>query len=160
MNKFPDYQYRGARAMILLHEQYLRKFLDTWKQAKAVGLVLPESTHSAYTSLEALLKHVFDCPRSYMRWICEKLELPDPEIKLPPEPDVIEAEAENYLEHVIQQWRAPLADIPEEPAFWRPLYTSDWEEEYSINSMLEHAVVHPELHRFQLVNLMKEQQKV
>ncbi len=159
MNTFPNYKYRSARAMILLHEQYLREFLDTWKQAKAVGVVLPESNHSAYISLETLLKHVLGCPKHYMEWICQKLELPGPEIAPPPEPAVIEAEAESYLEHVIQQWRTPLADIPQEPAFWRPLYMSDWEEEYSINSMLEHAVLHPALHRFQLINLMKEQQK-
>ncbi len=154
MDRFPDYQYRGARAMILLHEQYLHEFFETWKQAGTVGVVLPESTHSAYASFEALLKHVLGCAGNYMKWICEKLELSDPGIKPPPELNVIEVEAESYLEHIIQKWRTPLADIPEEPAFWKPLYKSEWEEEYSINSMLEHAVLHPAVHRFQLIELI------
>ena len=109
MEKLAHYQYRGARAMVLLHEQYQREFLDVWKKAKAAEIVLPETSHSAYVSFETLLKHVFGCARHYMEWMCEKLELPDPEIRPEPLPEVIEAEAERYLEHLLHQWRMPVA---------------------------------------------------
>ncbi len=157
MEKLANYQYRGARAMVILHEQYLRDFLDVWKKAKAFGLVLPETDHSAYVSLETLLKHVLECARHYLMWICEKLDLPDPAIRPEPLPDVIETEVESYLEHLLQQWQTPLAGIVEE-RFDAPEYRSRWDMLYSISSMLEHAVMHPILHRFQLEELLKEQE--
>ncbi len=156
MEKLANYQYRGARAMVLLHEQYLREFWETWKIAKAAGLVLPQTDHPGYASLETLLKHVLGCARHYLVWMCEQLELPDPEIRPAPTPDVIEAEAEDYLDHLRHQWRAPLSGIVEE-RFDKPLYTSQWDMQYSIDSMLEHAVMHPILHQFQLQELLKEQ---
>ena len=39
-----------------------------------------------------LLNHALRAARGYMVWMCEKLELPDPEIEPPPELAVIEAE--------------------------------------------------------------------
>ncbi len=155
MDKLTNYQYRAARATVILHEQYMREFLNSWRSAKAAEVVLPKSENPAYVSLEALLKHVLGCGRHYMVWICEMLELPDPEIKLPPEVDAIEAEAESYLEHLFQQWRTPLAEVSEE-RFYKPEYTSGWGFNYCIDAMLEHAVMHPILHRFQLEELMEE----
>ena len=77
-DELPNFRYRGARACILLHEQILRQFVETWKQAKAAGISLPESKTRDYDSFEVLLYHVLDSARWYMVWICEKLELPAP----------------------------------------------------------------------------------
>jgi len=46
-----------------------------------------------------------------MVWICEKLELPDPEIKPVPATDSVEAEVDRYLEHLLQQWAKPLTEV-------------------------------------------------
>lgn len=88
-----------------------------------------------------------------MVWMCKNLELPDPEIDPVPELSVIEEEAEGYLEHLLERWRSPLTDIPEkrfEPEF----YTSNWGTPYAIEPMLEHALVHPMRHAFQLSELL------
>ena len=78
--------YGGARALISLHEIHLREFVDTWRQAKAAKVNLPQTDNPNYESLEALLFHVFRAARGYMTWACERLELPDPEIRSTPEP--------------------------------------------------------------------------
>lgn len=156
MNTLPAYKYGGARTMVFLNGQYLQEFLDVWKQAKASEITLPETDHPGYVSLEALLRHVLGSARHYMAWMCEKLELPDPEIRPTPEPDVIEAEADDYLSHLIDRWRTPLSEIEEE-RFDKPEYVSGWGTRYCIDSMLEHAVMHPILHRVQLLDLLGEQ---
>jgi len=152
---FGWYNYRGARALVLLHEQHLRQFLDTWKEAKASGILLPKTDDPNYESFDMLLRHVLRWARGYMKWICEKLELPDPEIKAVPEANVIEAEAESYLRHLLEQWRKPLTDVPE-GRFYKPEYTAPWKSNYCIDAMLEHAVMHPLRHSFQLTELMQK----
>jgi len=69
-----NFNYRGARACILLHEKYIREFVDTWREFKGAGLPLPESRFSQYDSYEALLHHVVDLAGKYMMWTCEKLD--------------------------------------------------------------------------------------
>lgn len=156
MNTLPTYKYGAARTMVFLHSQYLQEFLVVWKKAKAAELILPETDHPGYVSLDMLLKHVLGSARNYLVWICEQLNLPDPEIKPAPEAEKIEAEAEAYLKHLERQWRKPLSKI-EETRFDKPVYMSEWGMEYSIDSMLEHAVMHPILHRVELVELLEEQ---
>jgi uncharacterized damage-inducible protein DinB len=159
MNTLPVYKYGAARTMVFLHGQYLQEFLAIWKKAKGSEITLPETDHPGYVSLEMLLKHVLGGARHYLGWICEQLDLPDPEISPAPAPKVIEVEAEAYLEHLGRQWRTPLSEIAEE-RFDKPVYMSEWGMQYSIDSMLEHAVMHPILHRVELVELLEEQVSV
>ena len=149
MRELTDYRYGGARALVLLHERQLRRFYDVWKVAKAAGVTLPETDDPDYASMDTILRHVLRCAASYMTWICEVLELPDPGIRPAPEAAEVEAEAEDYLEHLIERWRAPLAEVTEEECY-HPEYTSGWNVAYCIDAMLEHAVMHPTRHRFQL----------
>lgn len=151
-----NYKYNGAWSLILMHEEYLSSFLNTWKTARQLNIILPETDDSDYQSLHPLLRHVLRSARGYLTWICEQLELPDPGIEKTPDSEVIEEEADQYLLHLIQKWRLPLADIPEEK-FHRPVYKSRWGVEYCIDAMLEHAVMHPLRHVFQLRNLIEEQ---
>jgi uncharacterized damage-inducible protein DinB len=148
-----DYVYRGARAMVLMHEQYQREFLAVWRQAKAAGITLPKTEDPDYQSLEHLLVHLLRSSRGYLTWICEKLELPDPGIDLPPSVEQVERDAAAYLEHVLACWRKPLAPIDEARMSF-PSYKSRWDMDYSIDSMLEHALVHPLRHTFQLRELL------
>lgn len=146
--------YAGANAMVQLHEVHLRSFLNTWRKAKERNLPLPETDDIDYESLETLLRHVFRAARGYMTWMCEKLGLPDPCIDSVPEVDKIEVTANSYLEHLIEKWHSPLRDVPADK-FEDQVYKSRWGVDYCIDAMMEHAVMHPIRHEFQLKNLME-----
>lgn len=153
-NEIPKYKYNGARSLVLLHEKHLTNFLKTWQEAKKLNVELPKTDDPDYQSLETLLFHVLRSARGYMTWICEKLNLPDPEINNPPEINNIEKNAEQYLLNLFGRWRLPLIEIEEEN-FHSPTFKSRWGVEYCIDAMLEHAVMHPIRHEFQLRNLIK-----
>jgi hypothetical protein len=156
MTKLNNYSYRGARAMVLLHEKQLKSFYKTWKKAKAANITLPKVEDKAYRSLDTLMGHVLAAARSYMIWICKQLELPDPDIKPIPEDDKMEVEAESYMKYLLKRWRLPLVNVPEEK-FEPQTYAANWGTHYCIDAMLEHAVMHPIRHEFQLRELMKSQ---
>lgn len=151
------YRYNGVRSLVLLHEQYLESFLKTWREAKKSDVPLPKTEDSDYLSMETLLRHVLRAARGYMTWMCEKLDLPDPEIRATPEPNNIASEADEYLIHLLEKWRLPLSEVEEEK-FHFPTYTSRWGVDYCVDAMLEHAVMHPIRHEFQLQKIMENQQ--
>ena len=91
-----------------------------------------------------------------MIWICESLNLPNPEISPVPDLENIENNTGKYLDHLLERWRLPLSEI-EENKFHSPTFTSNWGVNYCIDAMLEHAVMHPIRHEFQLSNLILEQ---
>ena len=83
------------------------------------------------------------------------MELPDPQINSTPVDEDIETEGDNYLEQVIEGWKLPLTNVPEDK-FNSVVYKSRWGVEYCIDAMMEHAVMHPLRHEFQLKNLMDD----
>ena len=151
-----NYLYSGAGALVSLHEKGMSKFLITWKIAENKNLKLPDTDDADYISLETLLLHVLNSSGGYLKWICQKLELPDPKIEKPPEVKSIRNEAEKYLEYLFEKWKTPLTEVPKEK-FFAKTYKSNWGVEYCIEAMLEHAVMHPIRHESQLNNLMKIQ---
>jgi uncharacterized damage-inducible protein DinB len=146
------YRYRGARALVLMHEREMRGFLPVWRRARAAGTALPKTDDPSFESLQTLLLHVLRCPRSYMVWICEKLGLPGPGIDEPPPVERIERDADSFLSHVLERWRSPLAAVEEKR--FDEVFPSRWGVQTSVESMLEHAVVHPMRHVLQLEELM------
>ncbi|MBI4915131.1 MAG: hypothetical protein HY825_04730 [Acidobacteria bacterium] len=148
-----DYRWRGARALVLIHEQSMREFLPVWREAVRWGVRLPTTDDPDYASFPTLLHHVFRASRGYMTWLCEKLELPDPRIEPAPPAEVVERDADRYLEHLLERWRTSLAGVDE--ARLQPIFKTRWGADISGESMLEHAVVHPLRHRFQLEELME-----
>lgn len=152
-DNLPPYGYAGARAMVILHDRHLRSFVECWKRAKKSPLVLPVTDDPDYASLETLLVHLCRAARGYMVWMCEMLQLPDPAIRQAPGVETIESEIDAYIDHLTQQWRTPLAEVPEE-RFGHPEYASRWKVLYCIDAMLEHAVMHPIRHEFQLERLL------
>ena len=52
-------------------------------------------------------------------------------------------------------WRAPLREVSDD-RLETPEYPSQWKTRYCIDSMLEHAVMHPVRHAFQLDELLKD----
>jgi hypothetical protein len=144
--------YPGARALIELHEIHLQSFLIQWRAAKERGVDLPETTDQAYRSLDTLLLHVLDCASRYINWTAEALELPPPVLpELPGEGD-IEAEADRLLESILQAWRLPLEELPLK-AFVTGGHRAWWGTDYCVDAMLEHAVMHPVRHEWQLKKL-------
>jgi hypothetical protein len=155
MSSSLQYRSRAVRAMVLLHEEHLRRFVHTWKLALARSVSLPPTDDAAYASLEALGRHVLSAAGGYMIWMCEVLALPDPGIRIAPEVSSIVRGADEYMEHVLERWRAPLREVPSEK-LETPEYPSRWRTRYCIDSMLEHAVMHPIRHAFQLDELLKD----
>ncbi|MBM4117748.1 hypothetical protein FJ251_08390 [bacterium] len=148
----PPYRYAGARALVLLHEEQMRDFLAVWRQAAAAKLALPATADPDYASLETLLHHVLRAARGYLVWCCANLGLPAPGIPEAPAAERVAAEAESYLEALLAGWRTPLAGIDEDR--FGEEYPSRWRTVYCIDAMLEHAVVHPMRHAFQLRRLL------
>lgn len=148
----PEYRYRGARAMVLLHDYHLRECIEVWKKARLHGILLPETSDPDYKSRQTLMRHVLRASRGYLIWICEKLELDDPRIQPAPDADKIDDEVDSYTEHLLSRWKHPLA-VVEEGKFYHPEYVSRWGVVYCIDTMLEHAVMHPIRHSFQLREL-------
>ena len=145
--------------MVHLHEEHLRSFVKIWRKAKELNIKLPETEDTDYQSLETLLRHVLRAARGYMTWMCAKLELPDPNIDPAPETGKIESVLDTYLEHLIERWKHPLINVLAEK-FEDKLYTARWGVDYCIDAMMEHAVMHPIRHEFQLNNLIKKQSGV
>jgi len=158
MEKLKKFKYNGARSLVLLHDEYLRSCIQTWHDAKKLDIKMPLTEDKDYQSLETLLRHILRAARGYMTWTCEKLNLPDPEIEKTPEIDVIGIQVDEHLAHLLERWKLPLAEIEEEK-FHSPTFKSRWGVEYCIDAMLEHAVMHPVRHEFQLKNLMDDQKK-
>jgi hypothetical protein len=149
------YRSRAVRAMVLLHEEHLRRFVHTWRLALAASVSLPPTDDPAYASLGALGRHVLGAAGGYMVWMCEALTLPDPGIRSAPDVAAMVRDADDYLEHVLERWRTPLQEVPDE-RLETPEYPSRWQTRYCIDSMLEHAVMHPIRHAFQLDELIKD----
>jgi len=154
MEELQEYKYQGARSLVLLHGKHIRSFVEIWLEAKKMELILPDTDDADYASLESLLVHVLNSSRNYIKWICRQLNLPDPGIKPPPEKEFIAEELSDYINHLLEKWSLPLAEL-EENFFFGHTYVSNWGTEYCIEAMLEHAVMHPIRHEFQLSNLMK-----
>jgi hypothetical protein len=149
------YRSRAVRALVLLHEENLRRFVQTWRLAVAASVSLPPTADPSYSSLGALGRHVLSAAGGYLVWMCEVLTLPDPGVRPAPDATAIVREADDYMEHVLERWRAaPLREIPDEQ-LEAPEYPSRWRTRYCIDSMLEHAVIHPIRHAFQLDELIK-----
>ena len=151
MKPLEGFRDRGVRALVLLHERELRSCLATWRRAVAWGVALPVGS-GHYESPHTLLRHVLAAAAGYLRWVAEKLELGDPAVDAVPESDAIEEQSDAYLEHVLERWREVLREVPGERL--GETHRSNWGEDFTIESLLEHAVVHPMRHALQLEELM------
>jgi len=147
-----EFKSRAVRAIVLLHERRMRDFLPAWKEAVRAKIPLPKSENPSYQSYGALLRHVLGAGRNFLVWVAESLKLPDPGLPEPPPAEQIGAEADGYLEKVLAAWGSSLtaveqAQLRDKRYPWRTM-------EMHIEALLEHAVVHPERHQLQLVELL------
>ena len=131
----------------------MRALLAAWRKAKAAGVKLPSTDNPAYASLDTVLQHVLKASRNMLSWICEKLELPDPGIDDAPDPSRVDAEAERYVDHLLARWRLPLAGV--DAKRMEAVHKDRSGRDTSLLARLEHAVLHPQRHRFQLEELLE-----
>ena len=152
-SKQVPYTSGAAKALVSLHAKEMSSFLATWRRAEAQGLELPETEDPSYASREHLLVHVLACAAGYLVWICEQLEWTPPALDRSPAPEGFGAVADAHLQQTLAAWDVCLRDLTEEQMDG-PAYESRWGVPYCIDSMLEHAVLHPMRHRHQLEGLM------
>lgn len=148
-----DYKYRGAWALVQLHDREMRAFLATWRRARSANIKLPHSEDLDCQSLEHMLRHVLGASRGYITWICNVLEIPEPALEAVPDASEVSDRADDYLDDLLARWDGPLVALTEEQAVV-PEHVSRWKVRYCIDAMLEHAVMHPIRHRFQLECLL------
>jgi uncharacterized damage-inducible protein DinB len=153
MAEHETWTYRGVRALVILHERELRRFVETWKKAKAEDVGLENTGYEPGTTLDGILAHVMHWARDYVVWSCEKLRLDGPLCPPVPDEEQLAREVDDYMQHVLEWWKKPFRNLPED-AFSEPQYRTRWGSVYPVEALLEHAVVHPMRHRLQLEELM------
>jgi len=143
----------AVRSCVELHEIELNRFDDTWKAFRASGTPLPVTTDPSYASADHLGGHVLRAARGYLTWIGDCVKRPVTDVDLDMDVVSIARKGHAFADEVLAAWRRHLAlldDAELSPA----IYKSRWGEDYNIEQMLEHAVVHPMRHRIQLERLM------
>lgn len=139
-----SWRHPGARALVLLHERHMRTFLGSWAVAHAADLVLPGGT-----STPQLLDHVVRWSGYYVTTICEWLGLPDPGVPAVPPEATLVADPAAALEALLAAWREPLREMEPTQANGVGGKVS-WGVRFTVDSLLEHAVMHPQRHALQL----------
>ena len=137
-----------------LHEVELRRFYETWERFRATGTALPSSADPAYASVDHLGGHVARAARNYLVWIGECVGRPVTDIDLDNDFLAVARKGRAFLEEALAAWRRHLASL-EDAELSPATFTSRWGEPYTIEQMLEHAVVHPMRHRRQLERVLE-----
>ena len=142
----------AVRSCVELHEIEMRRFHDTWLAFRASGTPLPATDDPSYQSNEHLAGHVLRSSRNYLTWIGECVKRPVTDLDSETNPMAIAGRSAAFMEEVLAGWRRHLA-LLEDRELAPVNYKSPWGEDYNIEQMLEHAVVHPMRHRIQLERL-------
>ena len=143
-----EFQSRGVRALVRLQMAELRALFQVWLEARRKGVRLPETDDRDYGSLDLLMRHPLRSSRGYLMGICQTLGRPDPEVPDPPEPRDVEKNGAGYIDTLELAWENHVAWVTDEVVA---------AHDGAVEVTLEHAVVHPIRHRFQLQELMTEQ---
>jgi hypothetical protein len=142
----------AVRSCVELHEVELGRFYAVWQAFCASGTPLPVTDDPSYASPEHLGGHVFRAARNYLSWIGECVNRPVTDVDKEGDPVAIAGKGRAFVDDVLAAWRRHLALLEDrEMSVTRK---SRWGEDYTIEQMLEHAVVHPMRHRIQLERLM------
>ena len=143
----------AVRSCVELHEIELGRFYDTWEVFRASGARLPLTDDPSYASPEHLGGHVLRSARSYLTWIGECVKRPVTDVDPDDDRVRVARRGRAFMDEVLAAWRRHLA-ILDDAELAPATYKSRWGEDYNIEQMLEHAVVHPMRHRIQLERLM------
>lgn len=143
----------AVRSCVDLHEIELRRFYDVWQAFKASGIALPQTDDPSYRSVDHLGGHVLRAARNYLTWIGDCVKRPVTDVDLDNDHVSVAAKGAAFMEEVLAGWRRHLVTL-EDSELAPTMYKARWGDDYDIEQMLEHAVVHPMRHRIQLERLM------
>lgn len=143
----------AVRSCVELHEIELQRFFDTWQAFRASGLALPQADDPSYASADHLGGHVLRAARNYLTWIGECVKRPVLDVDPDDDRVSLARKGRRFIDEVLAGWRRHLAAL-EDAELAPATYKSRWGDDYTIEQMLEHAVVHPMRHRIQLERLM------
>ena len=143
----------AVRNCVELHEVELRRFHEVWERFCASGKPLPATDDPSYASAEHLGGHVFRAARGYLTWVGEFVDRPVTDVDAETDPVSIARKGRAFVDEVLAAWRRHLARL-EDREMTAATRKSRWGQDYTIEQMLEHAVVHPMRHRIQLERLM------
>lgn len=149
-----DFKSRAVRTLVELHEIEMRKFFETWDRFVTSGAPMPEAHGDPdYESRNHLVGHVCRAARNYLTWIGDQLGRPVKDVDLETDSLKIAARTKEFMAGVLEGWRRHLPAVADEEL--EPVaYKSRWGVPMTIESMLEHAVVHPMRHRIQLERIL------
>lgn len=145
----------AVRSCVELHEIEINRFRETWEAFCASGTLLPRTDDPSYRSADSLGGHVIQSARSYLTWIGECVRRPVTDLDSDTDLVSIARKGRAFVDEVLAGWRRHLAFL-EDTELAPAVYKSRWGEDYNIEQMLEHAVVHPMRHRIQLERLMAQ----
>jgi hypothetical protein len=145
----------AVRSCVELHEVELRRFYDTWVGFRASGVALPQTDDPSYASPDHLCGHVLRAARNYLTWIGECVQRQVADVDRDDDRTSVAGKGRAFLEEVLAAWRRHLATL-EDGELAPKMYQSRWGDDYDIEQMLEHAIVHPMRHRRQLERLMEQ----
>lgn len=145
----------AVRSCVELHAIELERFYRTWETFRASGVALPPTDDPSYASADHLGGHVLRSARSYLTWIGECVKRPVTDVDPDDDRASVARKGRAFMDAVLAAWRRHLA-VLDDAELAPATYTSRWGEDYNIEQMLEHAVVHPMRHRIQLERLMAE----
>jgi uncharacterized damage-inducible protein DinB len=133
----------------------MNRFFDVWQAFRGSGLSLPATQDPNYASPDHLGGHVLRAARNYLTWIGDCVKRPVADVDLDNETVSVAAKGRAFLDAVLAAWRRHLG-VLEDHELAPATFKSRWGEDYNIEQMLEHAVVHPMRHRLQLERLMND----
>jgi len=145
----------AVRSCVELHEVEIERFFEVWQAFRASGILLPATSDPNYASADHLGGHVLRAARNYLTWIGDCVERPVADVDLDNEQVSVAAKGRAFLDEVLAAWRRHLA-LLEDRELSPATFKSRWGEDYNVEQMLEHAVVHPMRHRLQLERLMRD----
>ncbi len=154
VNYSSQYKSGAVRALVALHEREMRKFMAVWQRAAEIDLTLPPTEDPSCKTIDTMLHHVLRASRGYVLWICDNLNLDKPDIISPSKTMDFKTEALSYLESLLDVWSTALIYVTDDQCYIE--FKSRWNTIYCIDGMLEHAVMHPSRHSFQLVRIMSD----
>jgi hypothetical protein len=143
----------AVRSCVELHEIELSRFYDTWERFRQSGAALPTTNDPAYQSPLHLGGHVLRAARSYLTWIGDCVRRPVTDVDTDSDVVSVAMKGRAFMDHALEAWRRHLSSL-EDSELSPAVFTSRWGEPYTIEQMLEYAVVHPMRHRIQLERLM------
>jgi hypothetical protein len=147
------FESNAVRSCVELHEVELRRFCEVWERFCTSGTPLPATDDPSYASAEHLGGHVLRAARGYLTWMGEFVNRPVTDVDADTDPVSIARKGRAFVDEVLEAWRRHLARL-EDRELTPATRKSRWGEDYTIEQMLEHAVVHPMRHRIQLERLM------